>query len=378
MPRRKERPRPFPHSSTDLPTAYQAAIQLVDLANPQDSTIVTKVQSDHNCGSDAQCQAMATQMVTQIAAWSALEAKLPAPPSCPGDLSTGLKVTLPGNAITPASLAATSTTTLRWTLTSPIATLGKILFSVDVINGTPPSTNGNGNYLIQNLIVASQDIQVKVLSIVPTINGQQSALYNNYANLNFVVPAVEFDATASILSQGALSNVPQQLNWVNVPAGDSLGFVVTLQQTTDAPSQAAIVPGCKRSDLFQLVYSNVLALQIPAGPNGTYVGQCTRCHGDPTNAANAVMNLSGNGVDPCLQALTRTNLANPLQSLFILKPSQADTTAAQNSGNEHPVKIDLLNGTGDPNGPAALLSEKSLILNWINGEAAAAGIAQPH
>lgn len=355
---------PYPHSATDVGIAYSAAVSLVDLTNPAVSTIVKKVQSDHNCGSDAQCQALANQMIAAIQTWSTKEAALPPPPQCVGDLTTGLNITLPGKLISPTMLSSTTATTLRWDMGAINPTVGKMLFSIDVLNATAPSLNNNGNYKIQNAIVASQDLRVKVMSVVPVINGKLSPDYANYSGINFIVDHQPFDPTASILGQAPISDYPQQINWVNPATGDTLGFVITIQQTTDNPSNTTKAPGCKAYDKFQLVYNNVFDLKIPM--NGSYVGQCTRCHGDPKNAANAVMNLSGNGVDPCLQVLTRVNLTNPLQSLLLLKPSQADATAAQNTGDMHPVKIDLLN---DP----TLNSEKALILQWIQAEANAAG-----
>lgn len=362
---------PYPHSSASLDQAYGAAIQLVNLSNPSASTFVSQINSNHNCGSAAECQTLSQELVTEIGAWAAAESTLPPPPTCAGNLTTGLTVALPGQAIAAQSLSPTSPMTLRWDMSAINSTLGQMTFSVDLVSFTAPSTNGNGSYLIQNPILATADLRVKVVGLLPVINGTVSTQYADFSGLDFVVAQQSYDPTATILGFAPISNDAQQVDWLNPTSGDSLGFSIIVQQTSDDPSTTTLAPGCKDNPPngdFQKVYDNVFNLQIPNGSGG-YIGQCTQCHGSSTAAAEAVMNLSGNGADPCLQVLMRVNLKDAMSSLLLQKPSHLDASASQNAGSAHPVLIPLLSNLTTVN--PAYLQQVQLILTWIKGECTA-------
>ncbi len=356
---------PFAHSSSDLSQAYNAVLGLVELNDPAGSPIVAKIEKSHNCGSAAECQVMATSMISAIQAWAEAETSLPPAPQCNKSLKSGLTLTLEGKPAKPGVLTSTPTS-FRWDLTELSSELqGKVNFSVDVTHFVDPSPGSLGTYKISNPVLATDTQRLEVLSVIPTVGGKVTK-YANYAGLNFVVGQMAFDVSASIWGFRPLSGSQTVLDYVDPIGGDSLGFQLLVRDATDElPSLTTTQPGCKSTAKFQQVYDNVLNLKVLI--DGQYVGQCTRCHGDPTQAANAVMDLSYNGSDACLQVLTRVNLATPYSSLLLTKPSRADSTGCQGTG--HPVEFRFLSNCGgtaaDPNHSAGL----SAIVNWINDEA---------
>lgn len=358
---------PYFHSDANLVLAYDDARELSDFGNPAGSRIVKKLLTDHNCGSDSQCRAMAAKVQDLIAEWAKDEAELPAPPTCQGDLETGLDIVLPGVSVAPTDLSKTTDKELRWDVGAINSVVGKVTFSVKIRLFTDPSASSAGAYKLSYPTLATQDKRLEVLSVVPILNNSPAPSYSNWAGANFVVGALIFDATATVLGFPPISDFKMIVDWINTkdgtttPTGDTIGFTLRVKETTDAVSATTKAPGCKSPTYWKIVYNNVFDEKILSG--GVYVGRCTVCHGDTTQPANIAMNLSAVSNDACLQALMRTNFDTPSQSLVLTKPSWADATAAQNAGERHPVKIDLLN---DP----TLAKQKSYLLQWINDEAA--------
>lgn len=351
---------PYPHSSSNPLIAYRAASQLVDFTSNNQSRLVKKILSNHNCGDRSQCNDLADEVLEKLFIWADEESKLPPMPTCPGSLETGLTLTLPAQEVKSTDLSKTTDKVLRWDMRELNASLGKMVFSINLRSFTDRTTNGSGSYQMSSPILATETEKVKVVSVTPLVNGKKASSYANYSSVNFVVEPQPFDPKASVLGFPPISDFPQQIVYETPTLVERLGFVVVLQSTSEPASHTTRAPGCKAPQQFKRVYDYVFDVKVNVG--GEFVGQCTRCHGDPNAAANAVMNLSGNGVDPCLQALMRTNLENPIQSLILTKPSRQDETAKQNAGSVHPAFINLLD---DP----TLNAQKSYLLDWIRAEA---------
>ncbi len=355
---------PYAHSSSDLNEAYSSAVQLVDLLNPQNSRIVVKTLTNHNCGNAGQCRTLADAEIKAISDWETGEHALPPPPDCNVDLKTGLSLALVGKSIKYSDLSKTVPTVLRWNLADIKPELGQMWLSVNIKAFTAPSGSGPGSYTVDNVVFATAQQRVEVVGIVPVINGVLAPKYADLAGLNFVVGQRSFDPTASILGFAPISDNPMQIAFVNATAGDTLGWSILIRSSDATPSTSTKVPACRATAEFKLVYDNVFDLKVLTG--GVYKGQCTQCHGDKTQAANAVMDFAG---DACREALARVNLTLPYKSLLLEKPSHADTTGCQLAGQEHPVTFRFVATCQGVAADAALNAQRSLLLNWITKEA---------
>ncbi len=358
---------PYFHSDADANVAYANARELSDFSNPGGSRFVRKLQADHNCGSDSACNALAKGVEEKIRAWATLESELPTPPTCQGDLKSGLLITLPGKPIDPNALSLTSETELRWDVGAINSVVGKVFFSAKIRKFTKPSAASAGAFRISTPVIATQDLRLEVMSAFVTLNNQLATSYSAWGNARFVVGAQGFDELATILGFAPFSDYKMVIDWVNlkagtlIPTGDSLGFQIKVKESTDPVSPPTVTLGCKAPVQWAAAYANFFNEPVLVG--GAYVGRCTRCHGDTTQPANIAMNLSSISNDPCFEALRRVDLNDFNKSLVVLKPSQRDYSAAYNNGEKHPVLIDVY---GDP----ALAGPRAFLFDWLTKEKA--------
>jgi hypothetical protein len=356
---------PYFHSDGNPSVAYANARELSDFSNPGGSRLVRKLEADHNCGSDSVCHALARSAEEKIQAWAALESDLPPPPTCQGDLKSGLNILLPPKNLVPSELSKTSDTELRWDVGAVNPIVGKVFFTVKVRKYTDPSAASPGTYKISSPTLATQDLRLEVMSALVTINNSLATSYASWGNAKFVVMNQGFDELATILGFSPFSDLKMVIDWVNLqagtttPTGDSLGFQLRVRETNDPPSAPLTTLGCKAKAEWDIAYASFFDEKILAG--GNYVGRCTQCHGDTTQPANIAMNLSSISNDPCFEALRRADLNNFNSSLIVLKPSQRDYSAAYNNGEKHPVLIDVY---ADPQ----LAGQRNKLYQWLQKE----------
>lgn len=327
---------PHLYLAADEVAAYRAARDLVVFEAPANSRFVLKVESGHNCGSSEICRSLAGQIRAQIEGWASQESAL-AGATCDEGM-----VRLPPRTVTPASVAKKGP--LRWNVGEVNAALPGVWFQILAETMLPPTDNRVGAYRLSAPQLATPDVRYRVREMDIFIDGVPYAHASNFLTMDFVVDRRIFDPGAQVWGFPPLSDNSQLLPLSLT--GHELALTFHVERTEAPPSRVDQEARCRSPELFALVMNGVLS--APASATNS-APKCLRCHGDFASAAFRAFPMAGSGVDVCLEALMRSDVAQPAQSLLIQKP----TVPLPN----HPEKILLST------------AERQLIFDWLRGEA---------
>lgn len=338
-------PGSFANSSAD--TAYGSARGYVNFDAASGSRFVTKIKENHQCGS--KCGTIATEMETQIAAWAAREAALPAYEcSAAGVAHTTAAVT-----IRAADLNLTTTKVYRWDLAQATPPLAGAAFEIKARLYFEPTPLSNGSYILSDpkfAFTGSSNMRVSNISFV--VNGIASNHYSNYVPVNFVVAPGAF--TMQQLSWGfpILSN-SMQIKGFDGPGSETLAVTLQLESTSD-PADTL--------DTRSVACMNPTRFTQQVAPIFTGASRCVRCHAVAGSQAMLAFSMAA-GADLCNESILRSTLDDPRQSFLITHPRRED-------GGGHPA---LDNNNGGANG-GLTNAQVTTIVDWLTEEAQLNGL----
>jgi hypothetical protein len=330
-------------ADSDLTSAFNSAIALVDFGNAANSAVVQFSHNGH-CGSTECLQSSAQPMTAAVQAWinavSGTTSGTPAPQACPIPSAT------PGPASpyqmtqaqqVPAQLPVHSPAPSPDTftpMTYPLDSLGPdfhgAIFSIEIQQWQIPTTATGGAYRFTRprLSVPSNTGAIHLKEIHIFVNGKEDAEWTTFYNVDTIVTN-EPHLNAPLLS--AMTSVP--VAETNSHDQISIGFL-KLEKTA--------MPSCKHVAQFQ---QNVLGA---AGSQNTMTAKCMSCHANPQAPAYAHFQMDGTLENLCVRTLTRT-IRGP-------------------NGTEAYVSPIIKNPINGENGHSVVSFDPSLWINWINSE----------
>jgi mono/diheme cytochrome c family protein len=309
--------------------AYPIAKGFVNFAAPASSYFVSRMKTDrHNCGADANCDAIAAAFTTQIQSWWD-NGENPSVSLCT-DTATTVYTDTPPKLLTYAQTVPSTVTTtatapllLTWDLSRVSPDLAGANLRASFYRVIAASALSNGSFNVKDVKLGTSVKKFRISNIRININGHPTN-YLNYVSVDFTVAPAVFTPTAATWPFFVVSKKEQSIPFERATGDDvQLGF--DIEETALAASPDPGVVATPSQTVFNTQVSPILTRN------------CQACHS--TGQARSAYDLSGSlDQDRLATEAKANNKTNPLASTLLQKGTGA---VSHNGGNSLPNATDV-------------------------------------